>query len=96
MIWFKTFLPPLGVHTQLFHRLIIVNETVFYLKKCYSNDGRGHRNCRVRCPAHYKINEAKLNVILVVEIENANISAHLDGNIAQPRKWMRLTVENVD
>jgi len=35
-------------------------------------------------------------VILVVEIENANISAHLDGSIAQPRKWMRLTVENVD
>ena len=96
LIWFKTLPPPLGVHMQPVHRLIDVDETGFYLKKCSSNYGRGHRTCRVRCPAHYKRNEAKLNVILAVESGNANIPAHLDGSLERPRKWMRLTVDNLD
>ena len=35
-------------------------------------------------------------MILAVESGNANIPAHMDGSIQRPRKWFRLTVDNVD
>ena len=35
-------------------------------------------------------------MIKAVESSNTNIPDHLDGSIARPRKWMRLTVKNVD
>ena len=88
--------PPLGVHGVPIHRMVDIDETAFYLKKCSGNYGRGHTTCRVRFHAHYRRNKAKLNVILAVESGNANIPAHLDGSIERPRKWFRLTVDNVD
>ena len=81
---------------QPVHHLIDVGKTVFYLKKCSSDYGRGYRKCRVRCTARYRKNEAKLNVIVAVERGNSSIPVHLDGSIERPRKWMRLTVENID
>ena len=94
--WFKTLPPPLGIHTVQMHRLIDIDETGFYLKKCSSNYGRGHRTCRVRTPSHYRRNELKINVILAVESGNPNIPNNLDGSVARPRKWLRLTIDNVD
>ena len=87
---------PLEVRAQPIHRLIDEDKTGFYLKKCSSNSGRGHRTCRVQCPTPYRQNEANLNVILVFESVNANIPVHMDGSIEKPRKWFRLTVDNVD
>ena len=40
--------------------------------------------------------ESKINLILAVESGNPNIPPHLDGSLARPRKWFRLTTENVD
>ena len=40
--------------------------------------------------------ESKINIILAVESGNPNIPLHLDGSLACPRKWFRLTTENVD
>jgi len=94
--WFKTLPPPLGVNTLPLHSLIDIDETGFYLKACGSNYGRGHRTCRVRIPSHYRRMEAKINVILAVESGNPNIVPHLDGSIQRPRKWFRLTTDNVD
>ena len=31
-----------------------------------------------------------------MEAGNPNIPAHLDGSLQRPRKWLRLTIENVD
>ena len=31
-----------------------------------------------------------------MESGNANIPAHLDGSLQRPRKWLRLTIDNVD
>jgi len=94
--WYKTLPPPLGVQGLPVHRYIDIDETGFYLKKLSRNYGRGHRTCRVRYPAHYRRNEAKINVILAVEAGNPNIPAHMDGSLNRPRKWLRITVENVD
>jgi len=94
--WFTTLSPPLGIHNIPMHRLIDIDETGFYLKKCSSNYGRGHRTCRVRCPQHYRRNELKINVILAVESGNPNIPHHMDGSINRPRKWLRMTIDNVD
>ena len=41
-------------------------------------------------------NEMKIKIILVVESWNPNMAPHLDGSIQRPRKWLRLTIENVD
>ena len=94
--WFKTQEPPLGVFNVPLHRLLDIDKTGFYLKKCASNYGRGHRTCRVRCPAHYRRNESKINVILAIEAGNPNVPSHLDGSIQRPRKWLRMTIDNVD
>ena len=94
--WYTTLPPPLGVHTLPVHRLVDIDETAFYLKKCSKNYGRGHRTCRVRVPSHYRRNESKINVILAVESGNPNIPPHRDGSLQRPRKWLRMTVENVD
>jgi len=94
--WYKTLPPPLGVHNVPIHSQLDMDETGIYLKKLSRNYGRGHKSSRVRCPAHYRRNEQKLNLILCVESGNPNIPAHMDGSMERPRKWFRLTNENVD
>ena len=75
---------PLGVRAQPIHRLIDVDKTGFYIKKCSLNYRRGHITCRVWCPAHYRWNEAKLNIILAVKSGKANIPSHMDDSIEKP------------
>ena len=84
--WYKTLPPPLGMHSVPIHRAIDIDETGFFLTKCSSNYGRGHKTCRVRCPSHYRRNDSKVNVILAVEAGNPNIPNHLDGSVARPQK----------
>ena len=96
MHWFKTLPPPLGVHRLPVHHYIDIDETGLFLKKLAANYGRGHRTCRLRCPAHYRRNEAKINVILAVEDGHPNILPHVNGSLNRPRKLLQLTVENVD
>ena len=35
-------------------------------------------------------------MILAVESGNANIPPHLDGSLQRPRKWLQMTIDNVD
>lgn len=93
LIWYKTLTPPLGAHDVPIHSQLNMDKTGIYLKKFSRNYSRGHKSCRVRCPAHYRRNEAKLNLILCVESGNPNIPAHMDGSMERPRKWFRLTTD---
>ena len=92
---YTTLPPPLGIHNTPIHRLIDIDKTGFYLKKFSSNYGRGHRTYRMRF-LHYRRNDTKINVILVVESGNLNIPPQLDGIIERPRKWLRLSMDNVN
>ena len=94
--WYTTLPPPLGMHNVPIHRGIDCDETGICLKKCSSNYGRGHKTCRVRYPSHYRRNDMKINLIMAVEAGNPNIPNHLDGSVARPRKWLRMTTDNVD
>ena len=94
--WFKTLPPPLGVRGVQIRRLIDVDETGFYLRDLGSNYGRGAICQRVRVPRHYTRSDPKVNVILAIEPGDPNLPAHVDGSIQKPRRWLKITTENVD
>ena len=94
--WYKTILPPLGIHGIPMHRLIGMNKTGFYLKMCASKYGREHNKCRFRYPQHYRRNEPKINAILAVECRNRKLLDNSDENLNRPRNWIRVSQDNVD
>jgi len=76
--------------------LIDVDETGFYLKDLGSNYGRGTICHRVRVPRHYTRKEPKVNVILAIEAGDPRLAPNLVGSVQNPRRWLKLTMENVD
>ena len=94
--WFWTLPPPLGIANIRMAILIDIDETGFYLSKLGSNYGRAVGCLRVRVPRHYTRNDQKLNVIIAVEPGDPNLPANVDGSVQNPRRWLMITVENVD
>jgi len=94
--WFKTRPPPLGVHALPLRILIDIDETGFYLKDLGLNYGRGTIYHRVRIPRHYTRKELKVNVTLAIEAGDPRLAPNLDGSVQDPRRWLKLTMENVD
>ena len=94
--WFMTLPPPLGVYRVLMRKLIDIDETGFYLKCCSPNYGRGLICQRVRNPSHYNRNAQRVNVILAIEPGDPRLPANVDGSIENPRRWLKITVANID
>ena len=50
----------------------------------------------MRVPRHYTRKEPKVNVILAIEAGDPRLAPNLVGSVQNPRRWLKLTMENVD
>ena len=94
--WFWSEPPPLGISGVNIRALLDIDETGFYIKSVSTKYGRGHTTSRVRYPAHYTRAEPKLNVILAIEPGDPTLPAGVVGSSDRPRRWVRITQDNVD
>jgi hypothetical protein len=94
--WFWSQPPPLGISHVVLPQLIDIDETGFCLSKLGSNYGRSVGCLRVRVPRHYTRNDQQVNVIIAAEPGDPNLPAIIDGSVQNPRRWLMITVDNVD
>lgn len=69
--------------------LMDFDKASFCLEKCGRNYSHGPSEVRVRKLDHYT-KRRKLTLILGIEPGDPNIPAHLDGSLANPRRWFQV------
>ena len=73
-----------------------IDEAHFTLKSIESAYGRAAKPMRVRDVGHYRRGAKALNLLIAVEPGNPNIPLNMNGSVRYPRRWFRITKDNVD
>ena len=88
--------PRIGISTVPFFRMIDVDEAKFCLSGIEKSTGRALTCFHVRDTGHYSRMAPSLTLILAVEPGNPNLPPHMYGSIYNPRKWWKITCDNVN